>query len=90
MAIGPFGFNPNSAKSTTYLTWMYQHQFILFSKSPQEVTSYSTLFKPYGPVLWVLIFVTVGLLTMALVIVTALSTNEVNLIGKINIIKIRD
>ena len=34
-----------------------------------------------------LIFVTVGLLTMALVIVTALSTNKVNLIGKINIIK---
>ena len=47
---------------------MYQHEFIMFSLRPQEVPSFSTLFRPFGPILWLSIAGAVGILSIALVI----------------------
>ena len=40
----------------------------MFSLMPQEVPSFSTLFRPFGHFLWVSIVGTTGLLTIVLVI----------------------
>ena len=47
---------------------MYQHELVMYSLRPQEVQSFLTLFLPFGPKVWLSLALTVGSLTILLMI----------------------
>ena len=53
------------AKLVDYLGWMNQHDFVIYSLKPQEVPSYTTLFSPFGPFVWMSL---IGSITMMVVV----------------------
>ena len=52
MGVGPVAYNHNFAQLVTYLTWIYTHEFVIFSPIPQEVPSFLSLLQPLPPMVW--------------------------------------
>ena len=65
--MGPVSYNPRFAQSVTYLSWMYVHEFVMFSAIPREVTPLWSIYRPFSTFLWMSISVAVGMLIIALV-----------------------
>ena len=52
MGVGPVPFNPDFAEIVNYLSWIYTHEFKIFSAIPQEVPKMLSLLLPLPPVVW--------------------------------------
>lgn len=78
-------YSPKMAQSVTYLTWMFEHEFIMYSLRPQEINNYLTLFLPFGPLLWLCIALTVMSLIFVLIITgETTSLRNIDFKGKVN------
>ena len=80
-------YNVNIAQKVTYLTWMYEHEFIMYSLRPQEINNYLTLFNPFGPFLWLCIALTALCLIFVLIMTgETTSLRNVEFKGKVGYI----
>ena len=52
VGVGPVAYNPDFAQIVTYLTWIYTHEFVIFSAIPQEVPKWLSLLYPLPPMVW--------------------------------------
>ena len=64
MGVGPVAYNQNFAQLVTYLTWIYAHEFVIFSPIPQEIPPLLSLIRPFPPMVWVCIMGTKFALTI--------------------------
>ena len=68
IGIGQTSFTSYRYKMVDYLPWMYMYEFPFASRSPREVTSFVTLFRPFDDYTWIMAFVTSAIFFLALVV----------------------
>ena len=67
MGVSTVSYMHYRAKLVDYLGWMNQHEFVITSHMPQEVPSFTTLFTPFGPYVWISLIGSIVMMVILLV-----------------------